>query len=343
MPKPRARAGTAEKLASLGVLAVLAAAALWLCSAQARFNPAVIVAMAHPKGQPPAGAPAAASSSLTAQLLESLSAFSPLSSTESYNAETLSDKIDGKAELYLASGFMEMSCRAYAAGDGGQARVEVFLYAQGTPDDAFSVFSGQRRPGSPSLALTANAYSAGNAVFFAKGSFYAELVADRATPDVLAALESMAGALAAALPAEGGEDQAARTGVTGLFPAEGLQTDSVRLAASDALGMQGLQNVYTADYMVGDTLAGAFLASRASPGEAQAQAQAYQAFLAENGFRKVEAPQGAPPDAAVMAMEGMVQVVMARGSVLAGVHDAQDMATALRLASMLNERLKDAK
>lgn len=338
MRRGQARLGAAERFASYGVLAVLAAVAVWLFAAQARFNPAVVVSMAHPKGSAPAAQ--AVQASLTSSLIEGLPGFSPLSPVESYNAETLSDKIDGKAELYLAAGFQEMSCRAFAVGESGQARAEAFLYALDTPDNAFSVFSGQRRPGSRPLSLTANAYSAGNAVFFASGGFYAELVADKASADVLASLESMAAALLAALPAEAAGKPASAS-VADLFPAQGLDRDSVRLAASDALGMQGFQNVFTADYTLDNGVAGAFLAARATPGEAQAQAKAYAAFLAENGFKQVEAPD-APPGAVVMAMEGMVQVVMARGSVVAGVHDAQDMAQALLLASRLHDNLKDA-
>ena len=74
-----------------------------------------------------------------------------------------------------------MSCRRFGLGAGGKAHVEVFIYDMGSAPNAFAVFSGQRRPGSPSSSLTANAYATANALFFTQGRFYVEIVADRAS------------------------------------------------------------------------------------------------------------------------------------------------------------------
>jgi len=335
MAKARPRDKKGESKASLAVLAVLTAAAVWLALSQARFNPAVIVAMSHPKGAASVVGGTTVSDTVTSGYLSGLSQFPALSPVEGYNAETLSDKIDGKAELYLASGFEEMSCRAFAAPDASQTRVMVYLYAMGSPKDAFAVFSGQRRPGSEPLSLTQNAYSTENAVFFTAGRFYAELVGGGAGPELAPALESMAEALLAALP----KDKAAASEAE-LFPAKGLRADSVRLAVSDALGMQGLDNVYTADFDLDGKLASAFLAMRANGDDAASQAKAYADFLVANGFKRGDAT-GAPPGAVVFTMEGMAQVVMAQGKALAGVHDAPDVPTALALATELSRSITE--
>lgn len=328
MARARSRVSTGEKAAGYTILAVLAITAVWIFISQAQFNPAVIVAMNHPKGadRVVTGQQAGAAS-LTASYLADMQGFAALSPAESYTPETLSDKIDGKAELYLASGFQEMSCRAFAIGDTGQARVEIYLYAMESPKDAFAVFSGQRRSGGEPLPLAANAYATENAFFLTRDRFYVELVADQASPEVRPALEALTQALLATLPQEEG----AQSADADLFPAKGLRKDSVRLAVSDALGMEGLENVYTADYSLEHGEADAFLAVRQSPEEAQAQAQAYVKFLASNGFTETK-PAGAPPGATVMALDTMVQVVMAKGRILAGVHDAVSAQAALELA-----------
>lgn len=330
MAKARSRPDTSERLTGYAVLAALAAVAVWVLVSQSRFNPAVIVAMNHPKGAGRIVTGQRQEASVTAAHLTGLTGYSALSPVESYGPETLSDKIDGKAELYLASGFQEMSCGSFAAGDAGGARVEIFLYAMESPKDAFAVFSGQRRPGADQLSLSPNSYATENAVFLTSGRFYLELIADKASPELRPALESMAQAILNSLPGD-----AAASSDSDLFPAKGLKTDTVRLAVSDALGMQGLENVYTADYDVDGAVAGAFLAVRATPEEAKAQAEAYAAFLAANGFRRVRA-DGAPEGAMVMSFDTMVQVIMAKGKVFTGVHDAADMATALKLAAGLD-------
>jgi hypothetical protein len=126
-------------------------------------------------GQPQAVSGQAA----TAALLPEVSGFTPLAPIESYGPENLSDKIDGRAELYLSAGFQEMSCRSFTLSEAENAHVEVFVYDMGSAQNAYAVFSSQRRPGSADIPLTANAYATGNALFFSQARFYVEIVGDR--------------------------------------------------------------------------------------------------------------------------------------------------------------------
>lgn len=332
-----------EKRVGYAVLGLLACLAAWLFAQQASFNPAVIVAMNHPKGagRIVTGQLGATALSQTAGFLADLQGFPALSPVEGYTPESLSDKIDGKAELYLASNFQEMACRAFAAENAGNARVETFLYAMESPKDAFAVFSGQRRPGADQLSLAQNAYATENAIFLTKGRYYLELVADHASPELRPALESLAQALLAALPQD-----TAQGAETDLFPADGLRADSVRLAVSDALGMEGLENVYTAEYALAPGEASAFLAVRATPEEAASQADAYARFLASNGFKEIKPGEDLPASLAgarVLVLEDMLQVVMAKGRALAGVHDAANRKAALELAGQLAKSLEEKK
>src|SRR4030067_670077 len=175
----RTKLGAAQKLTGYGILAALGLIIAGLLVAQSRFNPAVIVALRPPelKGRPQAAAGQAQAA--TAALIPEVSGFTPLAPIESYNRDNLSDKIDGKAEIYLSAGFKEMSCRSFGLGAGGETHVDVYLYDMGSAQNAYAVFSGQRRPGSPSIPLTANAYATTNALFFTQGRFYVEIVADR--------------------------------------------------------------------------------------------------------------------------------------------------------------------
>jgi len=333
---------TGEKAAGYAVLTVLAALAVWLGATQAHFNQAVLVALSHPPGadKTAVGARQAASASQTAAFLAALQEGTAASPVEVFNPETLSDKIDGKAELYLASGFREMASRAFTVNigkDGPGApetlRVEVFLYAMESPEGAFAVFSGQRRAGGDPLAFAMNAYATENALFFAKDRYYAEFIADRAGPYARQALTALAQSLLASLPRESSKESAVAAD-SDLFPREGLRADSIQLAVSDALGMAGLENVYTAQYALPKGEAAAFLAVRESETAASAQAKAYVEFLTSMGFKETH-PADAPAGVAVMAMDTMTQVVMTRGKILAGVHDAANRDAALELAGNL--------
>ncbi len=329
------RASRGQEAAAWAVLAALAAIAVWLYIRQSAPNPAVELALRPPQM---AGAvrPAGSRSFATAAFLDALPGTAPVSAVDSYDPDTLSDRIDGKAELYLAAHFQEMSCRAFVAPDG--ARVQVYVYAMQAPRDAFAVLSAQRRPGAAPSEVSADAYQTENALYFTKGRHYVELVADRAGPETLAGLSAMAAALAGLLPDDAATGRA-ELAETALFPTDGLDAASVRLAASDAMGMAGFSNVYTADYALPQGPATAFLAVRDAPDAAEADARAFAAFLSQNGYVPQTSPD-APAGATVLAADGSFEIIFTRGRVLAGVHDAQSLSAALDLAGRLSRALE---
>jgi hypothetical protein len=212
--------------------------------------------------------------------------------------------------------------------------VEVFVYDMGSAPNAYAVFSGQRRQGSPTIPLTANAYATANALFFTQGQFYVEIVADRASETVQKSLEAYAKALLSKLPSEGeATDQAA------LFPKEGLVRETVRLCAADTFGCEGLNNMLTGEYSLKSGKATAFIAVQNTPEQAQAEAKRYLDFLAANGYQKVQAP-GAPGDIDVLGLDNSFEMVLVEGRILAGVHDATTLNAAVELAAQLRIALK---
>jgi len=363
--------GSGERLAAWLVLACLAGVVCWLGLTQSRYNPAVSTALSPPQlvGKMTAAGPVPA----TAAPLEALPDVTPATPVESYDPATLSDRIDGKAELYLAANFQEMSCRAFTLANG--AHIDAYVYAQTAPKDAFAVLSAQRRPGSRPLPLGPDAYAAENALYFTRANHYVELVADRADADTMAGLEKLAGSLYAALPdgtaavappaatvpaapGAGTEVGAATNPAAGpapasgpaaatvdekaLFPAAGLAADSLRLAASDAMGMAGFSNVYTAEYALPAGAATALLAWRDAPGTAAAEAKAFAGFLTQNGYAAKDLPPDAPPlpvGAVLLAADGSYEILWTRGRMLAGVHDATTVEAALALARELDAGL----
>ncbi len=329
MARAKSRVSAAQRLAGYAILAVLFLIVIWLAVQQSRFNPAVIVASRAPLTP---GPPAAAGTALraTAALLPEVPGFTPQTPPESYGPDNLSDKIDGKAELYLSAGFKEMSCRSFGLGPAGATHLEVFLYDMGSPPNAFAVFSGQRRAGAASSFLTANAYATANALFFTRGQYYVEMVADRAGEGLAGSLETYARALLAKLPAEQGQGQSEAD----LFPPEGLARDTVRLGAADVFGLEGFNNVLTGEYTLKSGKATAFVAQRTTPAQAQAEARRYLDFLTANGYRRVEAARG-PEGVPVLALEDSFEVVFVQGRLLAGVHDASSLAAAQELAARM--------
>jgi hypothetical protein len=334
MARNKAKAGAAQKRTGYVILLVLGLITVGLLVQQSRFNPAVTVASRSPQLAGGGQAAARQAPKATAAFLPEVPGFTPLASVESFGPENLSDKIDGKAELYLPAGFKEMSCRRFEMGAAGKAHVEVYLYDMGAPANAFAVFSGQRRPGAPSLPLTAKAYATANALFFTQGRFYVEMVADQASEALKNPMKTYAKALLAKLPGGGKAKEEAAD-----LPKEGLALDTVRLCAADSFGCEGLNKVLTGEYTLKSGKATGFMGRRATPEEARAEAKRYLEFLTANGYQKVAAP-GIAGDAQVLVLEGSYEVVFALGRTFAGVHDATSQAAALELAGRLAAALK---
>jgi hypothetical protein len=335
MARRQAKVGPTQKIVGYSILATLGVITIWLAVQQAHFNPAVNVALRGAKVQGRVQGAAAQAPAATAALIPEVPGFTPLAPAQSFGPDNLSDKIDGKAELYLSSGFKEMSCRSFNAADSGKAYVEVFVYDMGSAPNAFAVFSGQRRPGSPNIPLTANAYATSNALYFTRGPFYVEIVADRASAALQKSLTTYATDLLAKMPAEA---KGGPTKASGLFPKEGLTADSVRLNASDVFGLEGLNNVFTAEYTLKNGAATAFLAERDSPEQAQADAKRYLEFLTTNGYQKIKPPAGLE-GIEVLKLDNSYEIVLVQGKLLSGVHDASSLEAARELVEKLRTAL----
>ena len=336
MARRKAKVGPKQKLAGYGILAGLGAITVWLLIQQSHFNPAVLVAshsvQLHGRPQAVSGPLPAA----TAAFLPEVSGFKPLAAIQSYDPQNLSDKINGRAELYLSAGFKEMSCRSFQVSEAGDAHVEIFIYDMGSPRNAYAVFSGQRRPGSAPSPLTANAYATDNALFFTQGRYYVEIVGDRASPALQTSLKTYAAALLEKMPSEDGAKDRTR-----LLPKEGLVLDTVRLSPADTFGMAGFNNVLTGEYTLKEGYGTAFLAERDTPAQARKEARQYREFLLGLGYKKIQAP-GAPEGIEVLGLEdSSFEIILVQGRILAGVHDASSPKAAMELANKLLTALKE--
>ena len=102
--------GRTERWAGFIILLCLAGIAAGVFLKQFSFNPAVLVATAAaPEAAKTVSSPSPGETPPT--LPPELSAFS---APETFSADNLYDKIDGKADLYLTAGFVELRCQRFA-------------------------------------------------------------------------------------------------------------------------------------------------------------------------------------------------------------------------------------
>ena len=313
-----------ERWVGYGVLVTLAAIALGIYNVQYRFNPAV-------------DAREVLSQSATATESFSLAdlapaAIQPFSPPEHFDPNTLSDKINGKAELYFSAGFQSLKVQRFALATDPALWFEMFVYDMGTARNAFSVFSMQRRGDLEAGGPTLFAYATPNGWFLAHGRYYLELVGAEAADSLMSAAEAMAAAFVDRI----GADTANVTEMA-LFPEDGRVSGSRSLVASDAFGITGFNQVFTAQYQLSGADIIAYVARRESAAEARSTAETVRDFYLEYGGTSLGGPEGV----AVIDILDTIEVVLHQGRYVIGVHEGPDRKTALALAERIRKQLQE--
>jgi uncharacterized protein DUF6599 len=326
--------GQVEIFLGIAILLCLGVIAVGVFRQQYRYNPAVLAGTASVQSKSsvetkPANAPAADFSAL---LPPELTVFGAM---ETFNADNLFDKIDGKAELYLSSGFVGLRCQRFAVKAEPDNWLEFFVYDMGGVPQAFAVYSGQHRADAQPLDLTPFAYKTANAFFFACGRYYLEVVTATPTEKMLAGMSALSRNFVAENPP--GD---MRLPELAFFPAENLQPGSFGFQVADTFGFDRFKNVFSAKYRAGDAEVQAFVTLRSTPEDAVALRDAYQNFLLANGGKELPA-KGNVAGAKPVNLLDTVEIVFSQGKVVAGVHAAPNQAAAEQVAALLSKKIAE--
>ncbi|WP_419661020.1 hypothetical protein Dvar_14350 [Desulfosarcina variabilis str. Montpellier] len=322
--------GPLETRISMIILAVLVVVAGWVFLRQYHTHPAVIAL--RPESQIAATSanttPAAVVDTTGSDLI-------PFSPPEHFGPDTLYEKINGRADLYLSSGFISLNAQRFTLQSAAGNWIEVFAYDMGTPENAFSVYSMQRRDAATSDRSLPDAYRTENALFMVHGQFYLELIgtnADDMLNEAMGTLarrfaESHAGASKAKAP---GQD---------LFPTQDLDTTTRQLITANAFGYEMLDHIYTAQYLIDGTRLTVFVSDRQTPEAASALADNFSQTLVTFGATAVDIK---PPvaNASVLQFFDTYEIIFSHGPYVAGVHEAVDLNQAGMMAKRLAEHLK---
>jgi hypothetical protein len=313
--------GKTEARLSLALITILVIIAGGVIMRQYRLNPAVVALRPESRQH----------GLTTAALIDTGgTGLVPFSAPERFGPDTLYEKIDGRANLYLSSGFVSLNTQRFTTDPAAGSWVELYVYDMAAAANAFSVFSMQRREDARPDDITTNAYRTKNALFMTSGKYYLEIIGTGGTVRQQKALETLARIF---VKAHGGE-AAPRASGAGLFPKDGLKKDSLRLIRANAFGDARLDRVYTCEYLIDGVRLTAFVSDRRTAGAASALAGNYRKALLSYGAASVDG--FLPVDgAASLKVFDTYEIVFNRGRYLAGVHEAGDLKAAGRLAGRL--------
>lgn len=259
--------------------------------------------------------------------------FEKLSGIETFDSENLYNKINGKAGLYLQSGFEKLTCQRFVNTTDAETWMEVFIYDMGSSRNAFAVYSVQRRQDAEPLISPMVGYQTSGAVFLLAGRYYIEIIGSAETNQLSEAMLAVANGF---MQKVGPDDNLIPE--LQLFPRANLISQSYKLHLSNAFGFDGFTDTFSAGYRFGDATASAFISRRPDSEKARKLAGEYYKFLIENGATdKSTIAKGVNGKAA--EFYGAIEVVFTVGPFVAGVHGAQNEASAKQLAAQLYEKL----
>lgn len=253
---------------------------------------------------------------------------------EVFDPDTLFEKINGQAALYLSAGFVRLTSQWFAEAENRDSMFEVYVYDMGDGLNAFSVFSAQRREDAQKVDLAQFAYRTKNSLYLAHGPYYVEMIPAAPSETVLQKITVLAENFIRETPVD-----AISMDVFGLFPAGNLDRDGISLIAENAFGFNGLDRVFTAVYTIGGNTVTAFVSKRKTAQEAADLSQRFYAyFLAFGG--KDTTPGVAIENAKMVEIMDTFDIMFSIDAYLAGVHEAPTKELAKELAESLYKTLR---
>jgi hypothetical protein len=243
-----------------------------------------------------------------------------------FKTDNLYERINGRAELYLAYDVISLTTATFEDENDIRRFVEVSVFDMGNPTNAFGIFSVERFQGDPPLDLGRMSYRSDSNAYIWKGKYY---IASDSTEEFQQISLDLANKVTAALI-----DSGERVWGLSALPQDNLITDSVQYFKVDAMGLDFMQNTYTAEYLKGKTTIKAFLSQQASPDAALDLVERYAEYSQKYGQgckrTKIDGAEFILCD-----MGGTFDVIFQKGRIVSGVISVNHQVRAIEIASDL--------
>jgi hypothetical protein len=194
----------------------------------------------------------------------------------SYFPGTLFEYIDGAAESYLSYAFQELVTADFKS-DKTAATLTVEVYDMGSDLNAFGIFSSERYPGSPPVAVGNLGYLEEGTLNFIVGPNYIKLICFDGGAAADSTLKTFAEDIDRKVP-----DRGSLPPDLALFPKNGLVEGSEKFILQNVLGYDFLHDGYLASYRAGGREFELFIVAGRNADEAANMLERYLAAAAKN-------------------------------------------------------------
>ena len=258
----------------------------------------------------------------------------PMNTVEKFDKDTLSEKIDGKADLYLRADFQSLQAQRFEIKSKVGEWAEIYVYDMGKPINAFAVFSQQRR--ADSLEMGMFAYATSESLFLTAGQYYLELTSSSTDPDIQVMLNEVARKFTEQHKPEESQDPTLK--LFALFPKVNGRFPLFKYVPDNVFGCAELNKAVVGECTLENGKKAMLFASvEENPVAAQKVCSALDKMFREDlGAEKIpfDSIEGAENLWGVDEM-GDVTLCFSIGKYVAGVRQAPNKETALKLAKEL--------
>ncbi|HMF35638.1 MAG TPA: DUF6599 family protein, partial [Isosphaeraceae bacterium] len=296
---------------------------------------------------------------------------------ESFNADNLYEKIDGRAESFLQYGVKGMAYTFYHPTGDPSIEVQLYVFEMADSLKALGKYGSEKPDEAKVIPVGDEGYTAAGSTLFYAGKYYTQIVSTQDDPRFAACALELARRVAARQK-PGGSPAPAPTPVAAsqpalasapvptaestakavavqpaaanptaevtpaayftLLPAAGKQGDN-KYVAQDVFGYSFLSDVFMADYKEGDITWQGFLRPYRDDKEAKEVLEKYIASVKQDGAEvKTLMTEGAD-QMIVSSSIGLFDVVFRKGNTLAGANGATNLKPAEAYARSLAKTL----
>lgn len=237
-----------------------------------------------------------------------------------FDPTNLWEKINGRAEAYLAYDFRKMTFGTYRSAAKATDVVDVYVYEMGEATKAFGIYQAERPSNAAAAKIGADGYASASGLFFCKGKAYVQIIGGESAALTAEQYMQIGQAIAAGIADEGGQQWADK-----MLPSDGRVDGSMEFLTADVFSLDFLHDVFSARYRDGETETVLFIHQAADAKEAAGLFEKYAAAIESLGGKVVKREENEEGGYAEGDISGEFDIIFWKGRYFGGANAAPNL------------------
>ncbi|WP_435010249.1 DUF6599 family protein [Tundrisphaera lichenicola] len=270
---------------------------------------------------------------------------------ETFNADNLFEKIDGRAESFTQNDVIGMAYTSYhpTGDDTNEVQLYIFEFDHSKPYRAQSKYTSEKPDEYKTVPIGTEGYASAGSLLFFVDPYYTQIVSTTDDPKFaafaaeiarrIAALQTPTGSASA--DGAGGEKAVDLSTISfGLLPS-GSGRSEPKFVAQDAFGYGFLSEVFMADYKDGDVTWQGYIRPYGTVEEARKVFEEYLSSAKRDGGNVKEIEAAGADRMILNENVGLIDAIFLKGNVVGGANGSTDAAKAETFARDFVKNLPD--